>query len=144
MIGMIVSGHGNFATGLASAMTLIGGKPSQFYVLDFVEGDTSENLEAAMKEAIESLNKECQGIIFATDLPGGSPFKSACIVAQDYENIEVLAGVNLPLCIELNMMRQFDDDVIGLANNMVTTGKEQIVRFEYQETNNEIESEDGI
>ena len=145
MIGLIISGHGHFATGLESSLTLIGGKPTHFYALDFIEGATTETLEAAMVDAIEDLNQTCDGIIFATDLAGGSPFKSACIVASNYENIEVLAGANLPLLIELNMMRQFESDVVGLADQVVNTGKEQILRFVYEApTQDDFDSEDGI
>jgi len=143
MIGMILSGHGKFASGVASAMTLIGGKPTSFFAIDFEEGNTTDQLEASMKEAIDALN-DCDGIIFCTDLAGGSPFKSACVVTQNMENIEVLAGVNLPLCIELNLMRQFESDVRVLADNMVNTGKEQLLRFEYQENQPSHEDEDGI
>lgn len=143
MIGMILSGHGNFASGLASAMTLIGGKPTNFFAIDFEEGNTTDQLEASMKEAMEALS-DCEGIIFCTDLAGGSPFKSACVVSQNMKNIEVLAGVNLPLCIELNLMRQFESDVLLLADNMVNTGKEQLLRFEYQENTSSHDDEDGI
>ncbi len=143
MIGMVLSGHGNFASGLASAMTLIGGKPTNFFAIDFEEGNTTDQLEASMKEAMEALS-DCEGIIFCTDLAGGSPFKSACIVSQNIANIEVLAGVNLPLCIELNLMRQFESDVLLLADNMVNIGKEQLLRFKYQEKSTSIDDEDGI
>jgi PTS system N-acetylgalactosamine-specific IIA component len=144
MIGMIICGHGNFASGMSSAMTLIGGKPTQFYAIDFVETDTSETLEASMKTSLEAL-KECEGVVFCTDLAGGTPFKSACIVSVKAENVEVIAGVNLPLCIELNLMRQFESDAKILADNMVATGKEQLLRFEFvapKATNHD--DEDGI
>lgn len=144
MIGMIVSGHGNFASGISSAMTLIGGKPTQFYAIDFVEGDTSETLEASMKTALEAL-KDCEGVIFCTDLAGGTPFKSACMVGVGMGNVEVIAGVNLPLCIELNLMRQFESDVKALADNMVATGKEQLLRFEFVPPKvTDHDDEDGI
>lgn len=145
MIGLVVSGHGNFATGMESSMTLIGGKPNDFVALDFVEGATTEDLEAAMREAIETLNKTCDAIIFATDLAGGSPFKSACIVASDYQDVHVLGGVNLPLLLELNMMRQFENDAVALADQVIQTGKDQILRFVYEETApSDFDAEDGI
>ena len=144
MIGMIVSGHGEFARGITSAMTLIGGKPTQFYAIDFIEGDTTEILEGSMINALEAL-KECDGVIICTDLAGGSPFKSACIVSMEMENVEVIAGVNLPLCIELNVMRQFESDAKTLADQMVEIAKEQILRFEYVVVDKtDYEAEDGI
>lgn len=130
MLGMIVSGHGNFASGMKSAMTLIGGQPTHFYAIDFIEGDTTDDLEASMKDALKAL-EGCEGVIMCTDLAGGSPFKSACIVSLGMNNVEVIAGVNLPLLIELNLMRQFENDAKSLADSMIAIGKEQLLRFEY-------------
>ena len=130
MIGLIISGHGNFASGMVSSLTLIAGTPTQCVTLDFIEGDTTDRLEAAMEEAIESLN-ECEGVIMCTDLAGGSPFKSACIVSAGNPKVEVLAGCNLPMLIEMSLMRQFEMDVRHLADKAVKTGKDQILRFEY-------------
>ncbi len=144
MIGIIVSGHGLFAQGMESAMTLIGGKPEKFFAIDFLEGETTELLEDRFKEALAALS-DCNGVIMCTDLAGGSPFKSACIVSQGMDNVHVLAGTNLPMLIELNLSRQFADDVKQLADNTVTTGKDQVLRYEYHIKQTESsEDEEGI
>ena len=44
MIGIILTGHGNFATGMMSSVKLIAGTPEHFKAVDFPEGDSTENL----------------------------------------------------------------------------------------------------
>ncbi len=143
MIGMIITGHGNFATGIESALTLIGGKPSNFYAIDFVEGDSTEVLSEHLKKALDSL-KACKGVIICADLAGGSPFQVSVTMTSKMKNIEVLGGVNLPLCMELNIMRQVETDVTLLAESMVNTGKEQILRFELVEKLEKQDFSEGI
>ena len=55
MIGLIVTGHGHFATGLKSALALLGGEPSDFVAVDFPDGDTTEDLAAKLKRRSKSL-----------------------------------------------------------------------------------------
>ena len=38
MIGIIVAGHGNFPTGIMSAVSLIAGNPEHIKAVDFVKG----------------------------------------------------------------------------------------------------------
>lgn len=49
MIGIIVCGHGNFGTGISSALKLIAGLPENYEYIDFEEKDTVENLEKNLK-----------------------------------------------------------------------------------------------
>ena len=71
MIGLIVTGHGHFATGLKSALALLGGEPSDFVAVDFPDGDTTEDLAAKLTAALEEL-AGCEGVLVCCDLLGGS------------------------------------------------------------------------
>lgn len=44
MIGIIVAGHGNFPTGIMSAVSLIAGNPEHIKAVDFVKGMSSQEL----------------------------------------------------------------------------------------------------
>ena len=93
MVGIIVTGHGNFATGVLSAAKLIAGTPEKLIGIDFTENDTVETLEEKIKKGIEELNTE--EILVLADLAGGSPFKvSATIGVSSDKNIKVLSGTN--------------------------------------------------
>ena len=39
MIGIIVAGHGNFASGITSMLELVVGKPENYEYIDFLQGD---------------------------------------------------------------------------------------------------------
>ncbi len=130
MIGLIVTGHGRFASGLSEALRAIAG-PTQYYcAVDFDMLETLEELTAHLEEAMDSL-KECESILILCDLAGGAPFKVSVELGYP-RGYEVVAGTNLGMLVEINMGRQFMDDVHALALQAVTVGKDQIQAFEYK------------
>ena len=52
MVGIIVSGHGNFASGLLSTLKLIAGEQENVVGIDFIDGQGSDELKNNIKEAI--------------------------------------------------------------------------------------------
>lgn len=142
MIGLIITGHGNFATGLTSSLKLIAGEPKHYAAVDFLESYSVEDLERELTKAFDEL-KDCEGILVLSDLGGGSPFKTAVMSGYPRGNVEVIAGANLPMLIEVNMGRQFVEDLGMLRDMAVNTGKEQIVRYEFKPIQQE-EPTDGI
>lgn len=142
MIGIIVTGHGNFATGLTSSLELIAGPQENYEVVDFVEEDGVEQLSAKLNVALDALS-DTDGILVLSDLAGGSPFKTAVVCSIDRPNVEVIAGVNLPLLIEASLTKAFQEDVQSFAQSLLLTGKDQILKFELEEKE-EVEIEDGI
>lgn len=144
MIGMIVSGHGHFASGLSSSVKLIVGAPEKYEAIDFVEEFSIEDLKRELNAAIDRLS-DCEGILIFTDLTGGSPFKTAVEISMERpdKNLRVLGGTNLGMLIETSMARAAFDNLDVLADMSTETGKEQIVKYAYVERV-EVESEDGI
>ena len=98
MIGLIVTGHGNFASGLTSSLKLIAGEPKNYVAVDFLESYSVEDLERELNKAFDEL-KDCEGILVLSDLGGGSPFKTAVMTGYPKGNVEVIAGSNLPMLI---------------------------------------------
>ncbi len=129
MIGIIVTGHGNFATGLTSSLNLIAGEQANYVAVDFVQEMSPEDLQVKLTEAMKSLDA-CDSIIVFSDLPGGSPFKTAVISGQEFSSVHVLAGTNLPMLCEIAMARNMIEDVTMLVEMAINTGKDQIVKFE--------------
>ena len=72
MIGIIVAGHGNFPTGILSAVSLIAGEPEHVKAVDFVKGMSSQELKQQIEAEMETL--ETSEILVMTDLLGGTPF----------------------------------------------------------------------
>lgn len=143
MVGIIVTGHGNFGSGLASSVQLIAGAQENFIVVDFVQEFSIEDLMSHLNKAVDDLSG-CEGIIVFSDLVGGSPFKTAVEMSMTRdEKIVVLSGTNLGMLLEASMARGFIDDVDMLADMTVNTGKDQVMKYVFVERQEE-ETEDGI
>lgn len=143
MIGILVTGHGNFATGLTSSVKLIAGLPQNYEAVDFLESYGVEELAEKLSEAMDRLSG-CEGILVFSDLAGGSPFKTAVEVGMTKgKRVEVLAGTNLGMIIELSMARGFIEDMDILVNMALDTGKSQVVKFKLKK-HVEVCDEDGI
>lgn len=104
MIGVILTGHGSFATGLFQAAIQIIGEQIQFSAVDFPDGMSSEQLEQQLKASLKS-NDNGEGVIFLTDIVGGSPFKLSATLSFEFEKIEVISGINMPLLLEILLQR---------------------------------------
>lgn len=142
MIGLIVTGHGHFASGLTSSLKLIAGEPKNYAAVDFEETDSTEDLAKKLTDAMDSL-KECEEIIVLSDLAGGSPLKTAVEIGYPRQNVEVIAGTNLGMLVEINLTRTFAESVKDLAESAVNVGKEQVMRFVYKPVE-QVEPTDGI
>lgn len=142
MIGLIVTGHGHFASGLTSSLKLIAGEPKNYAAVDFEGTDSTEDLAKKLTDAMDSL-KECEEIIVLSDLAGGSPFKTAVEIGYPRQNVEVIAGTNLGMLVEINLTRTFAESVKDLAESAVNVGKEQVMRFVYKPVE-QVEPTDGI
>ncbi|MGF1702875.1 PTS sugar transporter subunit IIA [Photobacterium makurazakiensis] len=96
MIGIVVSGHINFASGMGSAVKAIAGEQDQLEFIDFVESMSTDELEAELRQAAKRVDGG-EGVLFLTDIPGGSPCNRALAIMMDTGNVELIAGANLPM-----------------------------------------------
>ena len=94
MIGIIVAGHGNFPTGIMSAVSLIAGNPEHIKAVDFVKGMSSQELKQKLEEQMEALGTS--EILVMTDLLGGTPFNVASGIKTESEKKYQSAGRNEP------------------------------------------------
>lgn len=140
---IIVSGHGNYATGIKSAFELLAGPNENFSFIDF----TSEDSEVTLGQKFsEEINKNTNApILFFCDIVGGTPFKTAALIANDKNNMEVVAGGNLVSLIEAS----FQDEsmpIRELAESVVNTSIASTSLFEKVKMTEVkyIETEDGI
>ena len=142
MIGLLVTGHANFGSGLTSSLNLIAGEQEAYKYVDFLPEYSLEDLSRELSKAMDEL-KDCEGILVFSDLPGGTPFKTAVEVGFPRGNVNVIAGTNLPMMVEIAMSRKFIDDLDMLTQSALDTGKEQIVQYEFKKVEQQ-ESDDGI
>lgn len=106
MVDFVITGHATFAPGMAGALEMIAGPQEQFTVVPFLEegaasyGDTIANVIVAAAENPE-------GAVVFCDLMGGTPFNQSMIAAATLDNVDVVAGCNLPMLLESCSERAF-------------------------------------
>lgn len=105
MIGIVVSGHIHFASGMQSALRAIVGEQDQMQFIDFEESMSTDQLKLALAKAAQEVNSG-DGVLFLTDIPGGSPCNRAMEVMVESSDVELLAGVSLPMIINCAFERE--------------------------------------
>lgn len=105
MIGIVLVTHGNLADELLAAMQhVVGAQEAVQTVCIFPDDDMASRREDIQKAVNEVDNGK--GVIVATDLFGGTPSNLSISLLETNKNIEVLAGVNLPMLIKLASARK--------------------------------------
>lgn len=110
---IIITGHGNFATGLKSSLDLIVGKYDFIKSIDFTELKTPKDLKCEIES--EVIKSENEKIYIFTDLAGGTPFKVSMELALENKNVEVFCGTNLPMLVESTMMISLGSDLDSIT-----------------------------
>ena len=128
MNGLIITGHGSFASGLQTSVKLIAGEQLNIEYVDFVESDSVADLEKKLNGALNRL-EEAEGVLFLCDLVGGSPFKTAVTLSVQRPDAAVIGGANLAMIIETAIMKD-NLPIEELKIMAVNSGKEGIKVFE--------------
>src|SRR5690606_35386097 len=81
-----------------------------------------DGYERRLGEALAEVLRETSGAMIFTDLLGGTPFRTAMLLASRHENVEVLTGTNLPMLIEAGVLRAAESDVRARARQAVEIG----------------------
>ena len=104
MIGLVLVTHGNLALEFISAMQHVVGKQEQVEAVCIgPEDDMEMRREEILKKAGEV--NSGSGTIVLTDMFGGTPSNLA-ISIMDRAQVEIIAGINLPMLIKLASLRK--------------------------------------
>lgn len=131
MISIIITGHGAFASGLEKALNQIIGQQPQLTCIDFSESMSTAQLEQQFEMALRQLPNN-DGIVFMTDLLGGTPFRCASLLSQHDKKIKVLTGTNLQMAAEMLLERDeytlstFCEQALAAAHRGITSLDEQL------------------
>ena len=107
MIGLVLVTHGSLATEFVVAMEHVVGPQQQIETICIGPEDDMEVRRADIASAVERVN-DGAGVILLTDLFGGTPSNLAISLLKAGE-IEVIAGINLPMLIRLESARKVMD-----------------------------------
>jgi mannose PTS system EIIA component len=104
MIGIVIITHGNLAREFRSVLEHVVGPQSQIAAIAITPDDDMEERREAILRAMKSVDTG-EGLVLLTDMFGGTPSNLA-ISAMNGANVEVIAGVNLPMLIKLARVRE--------------------------------------
>jgi mannose PTS system EIIA component len=103
MIGMVLVTHGRLALELFAALEHVVGPQAQTASICIGPDDDMEQRRAEIVAAVEKVDTG-SGVVVLTDMFGGTPSNLAISIMEN-ANVEVIAGVNLPLLIKLASVR---------------------------------------
>lgn len=104
MIGFVVVAHGGLGRALIDSAEMILGQ--QECVFDVSVSSLSMKIDDLREELLEIIDKADQGdgVLVFTDLFGGTPSNLA-ISTLGIRNVEIIAGVNLPMLLRGLILR---------------------------------------
>ena len=103
MIGLVLVTHGRLANEFIDAMQHVAGPQETILGICMGPDDDTEIRRQDIMDAVAKVDTG-EGVIVLTDMFGGTPSNLA-ISIMDKANIEVIAGVNLPMLIKLASVR---------------------------------------
>ncbi len=103
MIGMILVTHGRLAEELVAALEHVVGPQKDIATVCIGPDDDMEERRVHILEKVAKADKG-NGVVLLTDMFGGTPSNLA-ISIMEKANVEVIAGVNLPMLIKLASVR---------------------------------------
>ncbi len=106
MIGLVLVTHGRLAEEFVAAMVHVVGEQTQVRTVCIGPEDDMERRRVDILDSIAAVD-DGHGVVLLTDMFGGTPSNLA-ISAMEGRNIEVIAGVNLPMLIKLAKVRRTD------------------------------------
>lgn len=116
MIGLVIVTHGQLAKEFKDVMEHVVGAQSALTTVCIEPEDNMEQRREDIIAAIDSVNTG-KGVIVLTDMFGGTPSNLA-ISIMDQRQIEVLAGVNVPMLVKLASVR----DKLPIADAVTQAG----------------------
>jgi PTS system mannose-specific IIA component len=103
MIGMVLVTHGRLAEEFVSALEHVVGKQKNVAAICIGPDDDMERRRQEILDQVAKVDSG-EGVVLLTDMFGGTPSNLA-ISVLDRANVEVIAGVNLPMLIKLASIR---------------------------------------
>lgn len=123
MIGMVLVTHGALANEFKSALEHVVG-PQDF--VETIAIGPDDDMERRRDDILRSVDAADQGrgVVILTDMFGGTPSNLAISVMQNRE-VEVIAGVNLPMLVKLARVRN-DLDIKAAVKEAAEAGRKYI------------------
>ena len=104
MIGLVLVTHGRLASEFLAATEHVVGPQEHVKTICIDPEDDMEQRRKDILQAVDDVDTG-DGVVLLTDMFGGTPSNLA-ISTMEKANVEVLAGINLPMLIKLASVRR--------------------------------------
>jgi PTS system mannose-specific IIA component len=104
MIGIVIVTHGGLAGEFRAALEHVVGPQTQLETISIGPEDDMELRRSDILGAVKKAD-DGHGVVVLTDMFGGTPSNLAISVMSE-ANVEVIAGVNLPMLVKLATVRE--------------------------------------
>ena len=103
MIGLVLVTHGRLAVEFCSALEHVMGPQTQIETVTIGPDDDMERRRHDIIDAVAKVQTG-DGVVILTDMFGGTPSNLA-ISVMNAPDVEVVAGINLPMLVKLAKVR---------------------------------------
>lgn len=100
MVGIVIVSHENLASALLATAEGIAGKQEQAAALGLASGESMAGLQLRIDRAVQQVDSG-NGVLLLADVIGGSPYQAAAMAVMQETEVELVAGVNLPMLLEI-------------------------------------------
>ncbi len=134
MIGLLIISHYGLAQEFKIALEHICGQQQQFQTLSILPEDTIETRLPDLLGAVRQVD-DGTGVLILTDIFGATPSNIALSVLDYDVNVEIIAGLNLPMLVKLACDRNNSalDELVSCAKttgqNNIFSGKDLVCRY---------------
>jgi mannose PTS system EIIA component len=125
MVGLVIATHGHLAQELVSTAEQIVGAIPNVATCSIEPGAAPDDIRSQMQQAIGNVEAG-DGVIVLADLVGGTPCNQSLMLCQKH-HLEVLTGVNLPMLLKAQSLRQGSLPLPELALQLAAYGQRNIV-----------------
>lgn len=98
MVGVVVVTHGDLGKACIEAVELIAGPQTNVKALGLHHGDSPDELEKQIMEALDQL-EEGDGVLALVDFYGGTP-ANLVLKCMQRKKFPCVAGLNMPMLVE--------------------------------------------
>ena len=125
MVGLVLISHGEMGKYVLKSAELIAGTQENVATASLMPEDSPESFQEKLLKAIASVDTE-EGLLVLGDVGGGTPWITAAVLSRQ-RKLECLAGMNLPMVLEILMTRPCGASLQELLELGETSGKAGII-----------------
>lgn len=124
--GIILTSHGNLASGVYSSVKMIAGDFSNVRICELHKGENFDNLDKKLLKAYDELNSY-DNILILCDMAGGTPFNRAVLTLSKKKNVSFICGLNFEMLYQALTLDIKDKD--DLIQEIIRTSRRSITEY---------------